>query len=365
MSRTNQQEEIFESVESTPSFASNTVIELINEAEKKNELIDQRCFQVGEAFSYFASSAHKLEEYCISNKVEKRFESPWERYYRLKGELDDLENDIKSTTEEESYKNLLLFGTLQENVRRLSLQLSALGDDKNLQHPKDSSQRPDKLFQELIQQTESTIVRNSSAIKPSCIKDENVSDDLERRISRLETLLGYASSLVDNHNNATSLSQNPYAPTFPLLQTIIKLEEAVSFLNHQQIDNIRSKVTLLKLELETTLKSKTNLNELKLMELYKKVESFVDKVEHLDVISKDLPQLIVRLKTLETVHQQSALFAQRLQMLEKDVKSTKVELSSNRELIDELKSSLVNNLKVMQENVRMVEKRLSTTQNAP
>ena len=181
---------------------------------------------------------------------------------------------------------------------------------------------------------------------------------IEKRISVLETLLGVGTS---GYNGATK--NNPekvlLSGDIPLVSLLNKLERRLAMLDSTNLEILRNKVNTLRGELEYAVKMKSPLSvENKIITAAKKVEDLSKKLEKVDGVTDKLPELVVRLKTMENVHLSAANFAHKLKEMETDMGSLKADVKSNYEVLKALKDGMAENITIMQNNLFEMEKRL-------
>ena len=96
-----------------------------------------------------------------------------------------------------------------------------------------------------------------------------------------------------------------------------RLEKQFSLLDPAALDNLRTKAASAKVELESISRSKTSsqsASDMKMIEAVKKIDDLYEQVQKVQTVAEDLPALVLRLKTLEGVHQHATSFAVRLQV---------------------------------------------------
>lgn len=166
----------------------------------------------------------------------------------------------------------------------------------------------------------------------------------------MESVLGSASNVLDcesTHAGSLSISGQSGSAvsgggtTLPLINAIAKLEKRIALLDGPTLDALKAKATVLKSELEAAANAKTSrsttASEIKVIEAVRKVDDLYEKINRVQAVATDLPALVLRLKTLETVHQTSANFTQRLAELESIARGAAEDIKNNSEVLGNLK----------------------------
>jgi Dynamitin len=106
------------------------------------------------------------------------------------------------------------------------------------------------------------------------------------------------------------------------------------------LDALKVKAAALKTELEGVSNTKTKTttaSEMKIIDAVRKVDDLYEKINRIQAVAADLPALVLRLKTLEAVHQTSAGFSARLNELEALARGASEDMKSNSEVLGNLK----------------------------
>ena len=177
---------------------------------------------------------------------------------------------------------------------------------------------------------------------------------LERRIFALETFLGSATNAVDVEGGHVGGWGN-----VPLVDVVSRLEKQLASLDPAGLDALRTKAAAARTELEAVGRAKTSAGDNKIIEAVKKVEDLHEQIQRVQAVAGDLPALVLRLKTLEAVHQGAASFAVRLQALERVAQGATEDLKSNSEVLGNLKQGLAENLAVIKGSIAQVDGRIS------
>jgi cell division septum initiation protein DivIVA len=306
-----------------------------------------------------------VEYYSLADNIERRIESPLQRFARLRGELDELTSDLNLMVESEAAggKANSTWAVLQREAMNLASSADNLSTHKGFELVRNGSTSHERALSGIVRSMEELSVDQEqqgatgpgSAIAPQIGSADLIS--VEQRVHRLETLLGSASNLLDVSGSS---SKQPY----PLLETVKRLEERAAALDVGELESLRVKCEAVRAELEGTLKSKSTASaEAKVTEAARQLSGLLALAQKVDAVVGDLPALVLRLKTLEHVHSAAASFTVRLGQTEQDVRALSGQLASNRDVLVELKSSLRDSVTAMQQNVTAVNAKIASLQS--
>jgi hypothetical protein len=359
MKQTVKGEEIFESDPPVKSDAVDYNLSTFKDPIANNissadaECIVKSSINPEDAFAVFNGKLFGIAktEFSIADAIERRTESPLQRYARLRSETDELKVDLDSMVDSEPKNPLSVWSVLQNETVKLVSSLEEVEKHRILKELMDNTAKaPDT----------AEVTSSNHCVKAS-IQNTNTTDSqilhLENRIHVLETMLGYSQNRDDWSLCVPGKKFSPY----PLVDTIASLEQRVSFLDPAQLDTLRTKSLALKADLDSALKTKAGgSTELKMAESIRKVEDLASGVARMESVVEDLPALVLRLKTLEKIHLSAGIFTSRLTHMESELQSAIGDLSSNREVLMALKEGFAENMKTMQQNVQTMDDRLKT-----
>jgi nuclear migration protein JNM1 len=306
------------------------------------------------AFEVFAGKTFHQQQtlFTLADSVERRAESPMQRFARLRGELDDLSRDLDSMVKGEADGEATVWSVLKQEARQMIAKLVELEDHSGAKLYKSKADSLAQRFDEVS----SKILKNVGAApapapSPSSSAPADYSEvvALERRVSALETMLGYASNLLDTEGSARSSSSSSGSSSFPLVETVSRLEKRVALLDPATLDTLRTKAGQLKNDLEASQKIKGSAQEQQTLAAAAKVDGLFERVERVRVAAEEVPALVLRLKTLEHVHSSAALFTQRLDQMERSVGALSDELKSNGAVLASLSEGLKENVKTIKD----------------
>lgn len=366
--------------------------ENVTAARAKQEVVDENLVQSSlnppEAFQYFHQMSGPLEGrhyYQLNtNSQSSQIESPWEKFYRLQSELEELKLNLNSIEVVESEKKHSIWSLLQDKTETLLQETNALSSHSAWKYvPKEKNtaaldNTPSDILQDLLQKF-SNISDEKMESKVEIITSlfhtvsQNYSKrllSLEKKISYLETLLG----VELNENNVLqqeSFLKSSGQTVFPIVSTLNSLEQKVSLLDSSNLDQLRSKLLLFKTDIDnltSTISSEVTLKnpetndsqQMKLVDIYQKITNFIDQFSFVQSVVHEIPVIILRLKTLENIHWNASMFKTRLETLETDILSVSNDLNSNKQVLTELKQTLSENFLTMKNNIEKLEIKLQS-----
>jgi hypothetical protein len=363
MKQTAKGEEIFES---DAIVGENSRDAFIDALTYKTQTTDKECFITSninpeEAFQVFNGKVFEISrnEYSVADSVERRVESPLQRYSRLKSELDELKFDLDSMVVDDKSISTSVWSILQSETRKLIAHTSALENHKTLVDLRTNI-------------GDETTIPTASIVVDGLLGDVTRGDSfpavgsgdreflrLEQRIHQLETVLGYSQNLAESTAHANN--KQTLLSSYPLVETISRLEQRVSMVDTAHVESLRVKTATLKNDLDAVSKAKTtsSASELKAVEAARKVEDLLVGVRKMEAVAEDLPALVLRLKTLERIHLSAGTFTSRLSQMEEELRGAVGDLRSNKEVLSALKEGFVENVAVMQQNVAEMETRFA------
>jgi hypothetical protein len=95
------------------------------------------------------------------------------------------------------------------------------------------------------------------------------------------------------------------------------------------------------------------------MALAQKVEELYSMVQSVDATAEALPDIVARLRTLQQLHAEGALFTQRLHALDAAHVSTQQLLVSDKELLGTVEASFAGNVATIEGNITLLDERVA------
>lgn len=284
-------------------------------------------------------------------------ESPTEKLARIQVELQQLSVDIDKTARSKDKNKPVdgnLSATIKANADRLAeqaLQLSV--------HPLLSDSATSSAIDARVKEIMTSINNPTKPTTATPTLREEMT--VNKRLALLESVLGSASNVLDVE---AVHGVTPKNKVFPLADAIIAMEQRLALLDENNLDLLKNRTKALKIELEAVSKmsqSPQALAEQKMAaeSAWRKVSELHDKLKALETVVDDLPELVVRLKSLEEIHQAAGSFTQRVTEMEAAALNIDKQLASNRELLESAKKAMKDSAAAMQANVSDVEARIA------
>eukprot|EP01038_Epipyxis_sp_PR26KG_P014970 gene14970-20139_t len=318
-----------------------------------------------ESFQAFNGKLFTLDhqQYSLADALERRIESPLQKYSRLRSEIESFKLDLDNMVIAEEKKASSIYSLLQTETGKLLSTAQLLQNHKGLKLVHTDIEASEQVLQHLMDQLK-VATSNKGSLTNYRQKEEVAPKnseiiDLEKRVTILEAMLGLHSNLmdVDNTFGSKSIVQN----SFPLVEALTRLEGRIAMLDPASLQTIGKNTKELKSDLEAALKAKSGAQdprERTAIEAAKRVEELYEKVQKVEAIAEDLPNLVVRFKTLEGVHLAASNFASRLLNMEEEIKVLSGDLVSNKDVLASITTGLTENMATMQANIKRVDDRI-------
>lgn len=290
----------------------------------------------------------------MKEKEQLHAESTTQKLSRIQQELQEISNDIDKVLKSKGKPDQAdILKTLRENADAMSQKALQLKT-----HPVLTGDLANPDLDQKLKRIQMSI--QSEAPRPSLLtSDDDVS--LARRVSVLEAVLGSASNVLDVESVYGVVARNK---VFPLADSILGLEQRLALFDEHNLDVLRNKAKALRIELEAVNKISSAPQSLAEQRVaaengWKRVSDLHDKLKRVEATADDLPALVLRLKTLEGIHQAAGTFSQRVQEVETAAENLSTMLKSNREILEMVKKSLKDNAAVMLSNAAEVDARIA------
>ncbi|KAI4461582.1 dynactin subunit [Holotrichia oblita] len=172
--------------------------------------------------------------------------------------------------------------------------------------------------------------------------------ELERRIHRLEVVLGASNEKLTRLSTITSKGS--------LLEAAQQLSATASMLDSAQLDHIEGRLTALTQKLEAVAENRKQISndtegDEKVQELY----NIVKANEH---VSKILPETVERLTALKALHEKATDFATSLTQIELLQSEISSNVENNKNLLQGVQESFANNLNEINKTVMSLDRRI-------
>ncbi|RYG64782.1 hypothetical protein EON64_13295, partial [archaeon] len=189
------------------------------------------------AHQYFHEALHaeKSEDiYSLAGKHDKKAESVFQRLQRLKGELAELTSSLDEMASAH-ITGPSVWSVLQQESSKLLSKAKDLDNHSAFQ----SDGREDRLLSLAAGERTAELVGSIATVSSSSFSAAASFASLERRLGRLETLLGV---------HTVGRTEGLDAPS--LLTSLSRLEKKVSSMDAAYLEGVRTKASLLRWELE-------------------------------------------------------------------------------------------------------------------
>ena len=364
-------EEIFESEpeittkseEVAAATAGNKRVEVENEDIIRTTVDVSDAFEVfsGKLYDNKSSLVHNRDDYSLTSNSNKKGESPMQRYARLKVEIDELQQDLDEVLREDhesitGYKET--WKVLRQESDNLKGKLLGLERHKFLNPPGKLNDSKDIVYDTLdtaLMNIDDYAKSNTGSASASATSNLTYDEQqvleniqlLEKRITGLEKLIGTVTSAVDVRS----------ASVFPLNETVARLERRVESLDEECLNKIAEKYKDLNTEVDTLNKDKTKSAEL--ISAAEKIDGLKIKMDSVSAVANCLPDVIVRFKSLESIHQGAAEILQRVIAAEQNVANIKETGATNAEVLDILTEGMKENIELMKKNMQAMDKKIA------
>ena len=282
-----------------------------------NYLIHYNYYNYNNCYYYYIDESN----YSLLDKNNKLLETPIQRLARLRSELNDLEMNLNDL---QYYNNNNLSSSSSLSLSSWSILQKEILKIKDLQNNNNNN-------------------------------NNTINDDIyniDKRLRLLEKILVYSSNIIDTNKKLKNI--------YPLLDIISIIEGKCSYYEINNIDSLKMKIFSLKKELETSISLKdTKLNKIsildqKAIEYMNKINDIKQKVDQVENIIYEFPNIILRLKSLEITHIKASYISSKLNEIENKIETVKTNLIENSDLINILKSGLNDNNIILKQNIKSI-----------
>lgn len=361
--------------------------------EEESESIERLHISANDAYNKFRGKILNSEGIDFSDRVSKgsrigydsrsidlnscnENETPFQKYQRLKCEIEELKNEIyqmqetvKQTESEEQQKSYLTLGNNVDQIRQQLTEicleetlgselLHNLADPQGIQHKKlmvkldNLSQigMPDVPEKAEISKGNATMLYQLN-FKPQQARLSQSSKlaDLDQRLHNLESVVGATPEKM------TSLMQDTHQSG--LLEVAQNLSAKVNLLDNARLDLAETRLSALmsKLDLLCEKGATVGFNpdrDAKIAELHDLVKKSGD-------LSKVLPLVVDRMVALEALHQQVLDFSKSLTQLEVTQQEITANIKNNEDLVKKVQETFHQNLTSVKSNMESLDTRIS------
>ncbi|KER25155.1 hypothetical protein T265_07321 [Opisthorchis viverrini] len=173
--------------------------------------------------------------------------------------------------------------------------------------------------------------------------------DMDRRIQRLEALIGQADPTKLSALTADTAQRS-------LLETASRLSARTALLHPGHLDMIETRLSSLHTKLQSITEKRETLSDAdtqnKVAELYELVKKWND-------VADSLPMIVERLSELKELHEEASEFSNLLSSIENGQKSVSEQLDAYSKLLTEVQLKVDQNMETLKKDFSSLESRLS------
>ena len=289
----------------------------------------------------------ELEEEEKSNKEERKEGKEEEEKVTpvfVKQEMLDLYSKLENLTNDEQKKEILFpkyekerFVVLKNNLS--SHVLSKIGEIENVEK---NSENVEKKNSNITFE----IYHNPSK---QDFQEKSFSEQLEKRISFVESTIGKNNDLL-------------HFPNENLWSLVDKLHSKISLLDEKKIDVLSNQIKRTNEMVGQLLSDSKSSSSSSSVTITDKINKIFDLMNKWDHFADTVPSIVLRLKELRFIHEQTVGHATDLQQVQSEQSQFNQLLVSHRNLISNMENSLKENAKLIRSNTESLENRISQLQ---
>lgn len=233
-------------------------------------------------------------------------------------------------------------GALRQRLLTQLESFNTVGSDQSGQKGASTSDKDHLLYELYYKPEEAQFSKNAKLAK------------LEERLDRLENVIG---KNIDKTTVLTADTDNK-----SLIGSVATLNSKLSLLDASNTETVEAR-------LNAVLQKMQKISEKKEEEAQadpdkqKKIGDLFELTKKWEATAESLPQVVDRLVSLKELHEQALQFSQTLSYLDTAQQEVKTNLAANSDMQKQLQTNLVDNNKVIQQNVESIEKRLKALEN--
>eukprot|EP00052_Salpingoeca_macrocollata_P030660 m.320445 g.320445 ORF g.320445 m.320445 type:complete len:446 (-) comp24095_c0_seq1:61-1398(-) len=378
------QPDVFESEDPAPAAAT-----AASDAKEPGEEFDTSPLDATRAHAVFKGKALHARDVDFTDSIARTHrtgylsrtefdsENPVQRFHRLQAETRELMEDLDAIHAEKQADGTETVGLtkdvkfLQETLTQIKLD-KALGEASPLSDLRGpQNQLTTKLLGDIMKfkaqgvksvtpqtegSTSSVAPGTGSVVYELHYRPEHANfnqaakyAELERRVTQLEQLVGAS----DVDKLAASLG----APA-NLASVVLALTTRANSLSEENLTDVDRRLQTVLSQLEAVKKKQTSPEQQ--TEYAAKVNELYELGKRWDTVAGALPDLVQRLRSLRTLHEQGAEFSKTLLHLETVQGMLTDSLSANTSTLAAVETSLKENASMIEANIKALEKRLGS-----
>lgn len=262
-------------------------------------------------------------------------EHPLSKYNRLQNELNDLikyladTNSCSSGTSSNSNDqkpsdSSLMSLLLQESMKlKETYELTIKGHEGFKSFENSSSLLHRKLDGAIESIASTHTAKSSTDDHKQVLQCQHTLSSLENRLFKLETLIGCSNNYQMSCNKPIPNDPFPVlVPSIPLIDSVNRIGKAMLLLqdNPVLVDVVRSKLDMLRYDLETVIKLHSSSNNSSTgSKSLQKAGDLLEKVDIIAAVSADIPVIHNRLRDLNAVANASTDYSNRLKLIKESI----------------------------------------------
>ncbi|KAJ3275370.1 hypothetical protein HDV01_000662 [Terramyces sp. JEL0728] len=295
------------------------------------------------------------------------------RYERLEWEIEQLASDLEvANTQESNYSNKELMG----QVANLQAQLKNLNKsviESPLEHIFTDPDNTKNLVKEITEyKTQQVDEAQDGKLVYQLVYDAKTAPDstkdfqLEQRITNLERIIGLHA--IDPVNVIISQEdrQNLFNTTGTLIGALERLDMHFSLITEPRVLDIANRKiseAIVNLEKLADLSYKQRMDQSDMHDLDKKITYIYNQMIKLESVANLIPNLVMRLKSLQSLHAETAQFAETLKMITTDHANLKTIAVDTRDGIEKLNTTISENNTKIANNIAALDERMRNILN--
>jgi len=369
--------ELFESPDVAEAPASGSVLQSkLLAPQASNDIVSSEV-RAQAAFAEFAGKSLDTKADAMSIKLlgvissqqaertllpfrERAFESPLERFYRLKDEISQLERDLQAMARSAPAKKSASAGLARE-LAELGHDLSSLSTNPNFlpfaeQHVPDKETIQQRvqlnhLIAQLAAVPSASEAKEDSSTTLALFRTKNDTQRQQTNLTELDSRIVQLEHFIGNLGDDKTLG---WPDLHSALQSVRRKLES---LDQSKLDAAYRRIRTLISELDTLTTSKDKAQAAgQVPALLEKINQLFETVNRWDEAAEILPPVAARLQSLRDLREECAGAVVTVQKIEVQTAEAQWLLQQSKETLARVETSLVQNAQSLQDRVASVEK---------
>ncbi|KAJ3258249.1 Dynactin subunit 2 [Boothiomyces macroporosus] len=313
------------------------------------------------------------EKFIEKKPRKKSKETLKARYERLEWEVEQLAIDLAVAKKQETeFSNK----ELMNQVANLQAQLKNLNKsviESPLEHIFTDPDNTKSLVKEIqeykthqVNETEDGKLVYQLVYDAKTAPDTTKDFQLEQRITNLERIIGLHAIDPVNVMISQEDRQNLFNTTGTLIGALERLDMHFSLITEPKVLDIANRKiseALLNLEKLVELSHKQRIDPNESHDLEKKISYIYNQMMKLESVANIIPNLVMRLKSLQSLHAETAQFAETLKMITTDQANLKTIAVDTQTGIEKLNATINENNVKIANNIAALDERMRSILN--